>query len=119
MSRAKLGRRSASGNMVREAREKLGLTQEELAQRLEVTVSSVQKWELYGVVPRKPTLRKIYALAAGVAPAQSSRERRGTSHQARQAMAALELILERAPEEMIASVVDFLIARAVKYGSPD
>ena len=119
MTRDITSRRSGAGNVVREAREKLGLTQEEFALKLEVTTSSVQKWELYGVVPRKPTLRRIYALAAGVTPQPGPRERKASSHQRRQAMAALELILERAPDEMIRNVVDFLTTKAVNYGSLD
>jgi len=47
------------------------------------------------------------------------RERRATSHQRRQALAALELNLERAPDEMVRAVVDWLTERTIKYGSLD
>ena len=56
--------RARSGKMwdwfdIREARERAGLSQVELAERLGTSQSSVAMWETDGVTPRAETLRRI------------------------------------------------------------
>ena len=47
---------------VKRLRDRLGLTQQQLADRLGVTVGSVSRWELGKSGPIKPYLEKIEAL---------------------------------------------------------
>jgi transcriptional regulator with XRE-family HTH domain len=118
MSRTISRRLPDAARLVREAREKLGLTQEELARELEVAVSTVRNWESRGVRPRKAILKRVHEMAARRAQ-ERPRERRASSETRAQAIAALEMILERAPEEIVRDVVDFLSSRAVKYGAQE
>lgn len=56
-------------SLIRAWREELGLTQEDLAKRLEVSQAAVAKFEHPTARPRLATLRKI-AVALGISPEQ-------------------------------------------------
>ena len=63
---------------VRRLRDKLGLTQQQLADRLGVTVGSVSRWELGKSGPIRPYLEKIEALERAV----ERRQQRGEQESA-------------------------------------
>ena len=48
-----------TGELIRSARLRAGLTQAELAERLEVPASSIGRWETDTVEPGYPTLRRV------------------------------------------------------------
>ncbi len=55
--------------MIRAWREHLGITQAELAQRMNITQAAIAKFEKPGARPRRTTLNQI-AAALGITPAQ-------------------------------------------------
>ena len=55
------------GDLVRTARTRLGLTQEQFAARLGVTFASVNRWENGHVIPSRLALRQIEDLVRGMA----------------------------------------------------
>jgi len=44
---------------IKELRNKMGWSREELARQIDVSLSSVQRWELYGVTPSKLAQREL------------------------------------------------------------
>jgi DNA-binding transcriptional regulator YiaG len=51
------------GNLIRTLRQKLGMTQEEFAHEIAVTVSTVNRWENAHAEPSKLAWKAIYDLA--------------------------------------------------------
>jgi len=47
---------------VRELREKMGWTQEDLARRMYVSLSTIQRWEIRGGNPNRLSLRELRKL---------------------------------------------------------
>jgi putative transcriptional regulator len=52
-----------AGNLIRTLRQKLGMTQEEFAHEIAVTVSTVNRWENAHAEPSKLAWKAIYDLA--------------------------------------------------------
>ena len=44
---------------IRELRSKMGWSREALARQIDVSLSSVQRWELYNVTPSKPSQKEL------------------------------------------------------------
>lgn len=98
---------------VRRIRKRLHLTQQQFAELLRVSLPSVQNWEAGRNFPHTGTLRRIRGLAVpegAITGARISQETRD------QLIAALELILERAPSPIIEDMARYLTDRAGKYG---
>ena len=128
---------------VRRLRERLGVSQEGLARRLDLSVSEVRRWD-QGLRP--PGASRAIALGklaghpdcwvfweiAGIGREEVMRVLGGPQHaitrrrsqrwseEAQEAaFSALELIFERAPSTVIEQTVDWLITRGGKYGEPE
>jgi len=127
---------------VRRLRERLQLSQEGLARRLELSVSEVRRWdqglrapsasraitlarlagprdcwvflELAGI--KKEDLARFAQDIEGEKGRERKRIRRLSEETQEAAFGALEVILERAPSTVVEQTVDFLVSRAVKYG---
>ena len=87
-----------SGAIIREARRRAGLTQAELAKRVETTQSAIARWERGGVEPSFDSLRRIVA-ACGLDLTIQLREP-DTSH-----VTLLEANLALSPEERLDQLV--------------
>jgi transcriptional regulator with XRE-family HTH domain len=134
-------RKQGWADIVRAIRAELGLTQRALAERLSVTVITVQNYEAGRYKPDALVQRRLANIAPeGVQeqiesqlPAELRREgggevaaprkgKRATrySEVTRQTLvAALDTILERAPSTVVEQVADFLTSRAGKYGEEE
>lgn len=142
MSRAKTQALPEWAAAVRRLRERLGLSQEGLARRLNLSVSEVRRWD-QGIRPpgasRAIALGKlaghpdcwVFWQVAGIEKedvmralggpqrAITRRKSRRWSEEAQEAaFSALELIFDRAPSTVIEQTVDWLITRGGKYGEP-
>jgi transcriptional regulator with XRE-family HTH domain len=129
---------------VRRLRERLGLSQEGLARRLDLSLSEVRRWDQgkRGPAPhRAVALGKLAgppdcwvfwelagftredaarALGGALSPAgRRKRSKRWGEEAQEAAFSALELIFERAPSAVIEQTLEFLINRAGKYGEPE
>ncbi len=128
---------------VRRLRERLGLSQEGLARRLNLSVSEVRRWDQglrppgasraieLGKLAGHPDCWVLWELAGieradvvralgGAGQAITRRKSRRWSDEAQEAaFSALELIFERAPSTVIEQTVDWLITRGGKYGEPE
>ena len=62
-----MDKRNDWGELVRTARNRLGLTQEQIAARLGVTFASVNRWENGRVTPSRLALRQIENLVRSMA----------------------------------------------------
>ncbi len=113
MSSTKNRSGSRTAIQLRELRDNLGITQQQLAEKLSVAVSSIQKWERGRHVPHPGTLSKIAALAA-----TSAKTRRVSDETRMQLFTALDTILERAPSAIIEKIIDVLSEAAARYGTP-
>ena len=119
MSRTILTERERLGKAIEAHRRSIGMTQQQFAQKLEVAESTVGIWEAGRTEPRRADRKRIFALRKEEASPLPTRERKTSSEDAVRALAALELILERAPREIVKSVVDYLTRRAEDYGLHD
>jgi transcriptional regulator with XRE-family HTH domain len=129
---------------VRRLRERLQLSQEGLARKLGLSVSEVRRWD-QGMRPPAPSRAIALGKLAGppdcwvlwelagisredvrrVAREMEEREgrrpkksKRWSEETQEAAYSALELIFERAPSTVIEQTLEFLVARAGKYGEP-
>jgi transcriptional regulator with XRE-family HTH domain len=125
---------------VRRLRERLGLSQEGLARRLDLSVSEVRRWD-QGIRPPGPAraiaLGKLAghpdcwvfwhvagieredvlrALGSPQHAVMRRKSRRWSDEAQEAAFSALELIFERAPSTVIEQTVDWLVTRGGKYG---
>lgn len=128
---------------VRRLRERLGVSQEGLARRLNLSVSEVRRWDqglrppgasralALGKLAGHPDCWIFWQLAGierddvlraigGAGQAITRRKSRRWSEEAQEAsFSALELIFDRAPSTVIEQTVDWLVTRAGKYSETD
>ena len=109
--------RVLQGSAIRKVRERLGMTQEEFAQALQVSQSTVQNWESGRTRPHRGTIARIEA-AAHPLRASRSRVARVSEETRLHLITALDTILERAPSAVIEEIIRILTDRAGKYGEP-
>ncbi|GEM_PF-3924088 len=141
MSRPKVKALPEWAAAVRRLRAKLGLSQEGLARRLNLSISEVRRWDQgrrppapnraaelgrlagppdcwvfweLGGIAKEEVLQALGA-AAGLTP-RRKRSRRWSEEAQEAAFSALELIFERAPSAVIEQTVEFLVNRGGKYG---
>jgi len=98
---------------VRSSRLRIGMTQEEFASQLGVASSSVQNWEAGRTRPHRGTMARIKKLAEESPPVTPPPTRQRLHDDMR---TAVDLIVERAPREMVRAVADYLFERAGRYG---
>ena len=114
---------AASREAINELRRELGLSQEALARKIGVSLSTVSRWEQGLMAPRGAAIISL----AELAPDDESLAKlgiprrpnvRGKSGPEQWAHLAVEIIFQEAPEAVKAKLIDVLEEWAGKYGHP-
>jgi len=98
------------GRNIAEKRKALGLTQAQIAERLEVDTETVSRFERGVSLPSLPTLERV-ALTLGTSIADLLDEFPGTAYPAAQRIAASMAGLKKADQMLVAELVEGLSKR--------